>query len=259
VVLRQWRMLSTMTVVGLLTIGITLPFTGIGVWFEWLSVGQLAAEIYNTDGNWVPLSRDLLGFARRLMLDFSEDRETRDYPGALIASWAVWLVMMEFAIRCLTLRGDRTIPLQGPLPAMVFLVAWMCTYHFMYYDAMISVFGILVLIPSLRKLWNDGSAPADSGWRVNSFVLNMIVAMIVLETVLYSANPVITIRLERYAVETTRADKTTEMTRLIVGVGDWYPVETILMMVAVFWCGWQVLRRGGRAGIVGGRTLPIRG
>ena len=60
-------MLGTGAALGLAT----MPFVGIQPWFDWLAVGREAAALYNTDQNWVFLSRDLLGIPRRWMLDFS--------------------------------------------------------------------------------------------------------------------------------------------------------------------------------------------
>lgn len=67
--LRSWKMLVGMATSGIFCVLVTLPFTGIEPWRRWLMVGQHAEKIYQTDRNWIWMSRDLVGLPRRKMWD----------------------------------------------------------------------------------------------------------------------------------------------------------------------------------------------
>ena len=166
-VIRQWRMAMIMAVTGAAIALATVPFVGVQAWRDWLTVGQLAATIYNVDVNWVPLSRDLLGIPRRVLIDFSiVERLERENPLALAASWALWAFVMEITLRVYFVRKRGPVPFTGPLPAMLILAAWMCSFHFMYYDSLISAFGFCVLLADpkpwfrMRRL-DDNAALTD--------------------------------------------------------------------------------------------------
>ena len=89
-----------------------------------MSIGQLAGELYKTDGNWIHLSRDLLGIPRRYMLDFSAGA-TRDpnwLPPAIVG-WAMVIAVLEVTIRLAVLRRDTTRATTGPAAAFLILGA----------------------------------------------------------------------------------------------------------------------------------------
>lgn len=88
IALLNWRLLSGMVVGGLTMVAMTLPFTGtaglerfwqgrtpptyetaadLNPWERWLIVGQHATVMYSYDRNWIWMSRDLRGLARRRM------------------------------------------------------------------------------------------------------------------------------------------------------------------------------------------------
>ena len=75
---------------------------GIHSWVHWFKIGQLGAAEYNVDPNWIPLSRDLLGSAAQLFIDFHlpygqrDDLLARAYP-------SLWLVVFELTIQILYL------------------------------------------------------------------------------------------------------------------------------------------------------------
>src|SRR5262249_33549648 len=69
---RRWRTGLAMLATGAAWVLVTLPFVGLHSWFDWLYVGKEAALLYNTDHNWVFLSRDLLSIPRRGLLDFQD-------------------------------------------------------------------------------------------------------------------------------------------------------------------------------------------
>ncbi|MFO0813250.1 MAG: glycosyltransferase family 87 protein [Gemmatales bacterium] len=70
IALRSPRWFLGMALSGMFCILATLPFTkGIDPWRRWLQVGNHAEQIYQTDRNWVWMSRDLVGLPRRKMWD----------------------------------------------------------------------------------------------------------------------------------------------------------------------------------------------
>lgn len=131
----------------------TVPFVGIHSWLEWLSVGREAAILYNTDQNWVFLSRDLLGIPRRWMLDFSPGTygEQRDRLEAAIVGWSIWAVVLELTLMLTALRWRQRRDTTGPVPAFLFLAAWLLCYHFMYYDSLLSVLPFFLLCAEPRR------------------------------------------------------------------------------------------------------------
>src|SRR5829696_1767930 len=135
--LRQWRAAAAMAATGAALALLTLPVVGVDAWFDWLRVGQFAADTYQTDRNWIFLSRDLFGIPRRMLLDFREGMAVADRPVAGYAGWALWLVAagVTAAVAWRARRADRWT---GPLAGSVLLGAWLCTYRFMYYDALLA-------------------------------------------------------------------------------------------------------------------------
>jgi arabinofuranan 3-O-arabinosyltransferase len=229
--LRQWRAALAMVVAGASLALATLPFVGVHSWMHWLTIGQEAAKIYNVDPNWVHLSRDVLNVPRRIMIDFNLPRRLeRETPIALAVSWALWALIFEIALRVYALRGQRPTRFTGPFPAFLLLTAWMCTFHFMYYDALLSVFGACVLLADPRPFFRQRSLRAtetDGGrrsiWLVNSFVLSVIVIMLVAENGLHLLN----IEISFVALG---------QSRLIVGTSNLYPIDTLLAMTMWAWC-----------------------
>src|SRR5205807_5978489 len=84
---RRWRMCLTMAATGLVQIALTLPWVGIPTWRDWLEVGRAGAACYNTDKNWIFLSRDLLGIPRRFLLDFKGPGAPQDRLEAALLGW----------------------------------------------------------------------------------------------------------------------------------------------------------------------------
>lgn len=89
--LRSMRMFLGMALGGLFFIALTLPFTGgLKPWFRWLDVGRHAEQMYQTDRNWIWMSRDLVGLPRRKMWD---SKSMVDVLGYSVGAWkpgAVW-------------------------------------------------------------------------------------------------------------------------------------------------------------------------
>jgi arabinofuranan 3-O-arabinosyltransferase len=252
--MRQWRAAAAMVGTGLLLIAATLPFVGLHSWFQWLTIGQEAARIYSLDINWIALSRDVLGLPRRILLDFNKDRDQRESVLALVASWALWAFVVEITVRAHFLICRKKPPLTGPFPAMIILAAWLCTYHFMYYDSLVSAFGVFVLLADPRPFFRaraiqsvnvDPFAVAQPGrriWLINSFVLTIVALM------LFHENVTQPLKLEGTWVVRQRTSKrelpdgTTEQApRIIVGTSDNYPWDTVLVGALWLWCWGTVL------------------
>src|SRR5262245_54333397 len=159
--LRQWRAALAMCATGAALVLMTIPAVGVQAWLDWLHVGKLAADAYAVDRNWIFLSRDLFGIPRRMFQKYHEGVAVRDEPIAAIVGGALWATVA--GVTCLVAwfriwrRPADEVPLTGPLPAFVLFAAWLCTYRFMYYDALIAALGVVVLMadprPFVRKSW----------------------------------------------------------------------------------------------------------
>jgi hypothetical protein len=166
---RRWRDALAMLAVGAALALVTVPFVGVQSWKEWLRVGHEAAILYNTDRNWVWLSRDLLGIPRRWLLVFEDGsgKELERYadpngasfwwyllggdtkiPGWLVPSLAGWglvALFLEMTVRLAALRREQARAATGPAAAFLLLGAWLCCYHFMYYDVLLAALPVLLL------------------------------------------------------------------------------------------------------------------
>jgi hypothetical protein len=169
VLTRRWRACGLMLAAGAVLGLASLPFVGVESWLQWLHVGKDAAALYNTDTNWVWLSRDLLSIPRRWLLDFGENmpREPMRYPtpygpscwwyylcgaepipGWLVpslAGWALVLAVVELTARLAALRRRQARAVTGPPAAFLLLGAWLSCFHFMYYDVLLTALPVLLL------------------------------------------------------------------------------------------------------------------
>jgi hypothetical protein len=175
VLTRRWRdclaMLAAGAVLGLLT----LPFVGFHSWLDWLQVGREAAQLYDTDRNWVFLSRDVLSIPRRWLLVFEggagQELVRRpdpngpscwwyylcggaDVPGWLVptlAGWGLLVALLETTVRPAALRPGQARAVTGPPAAFLLLGAWLCCYHFMYYDVLLAALPVLLVFAEPRS------------------------------------------------------------------------------------------------------------
>jgi hypothetical protein len=150
----RFRLCFSMMATGVLLAAATVPFVGLHNWLGWLSIGREASAVYNTDENWVFLSRDLLGIPRRWLLDFhlgySERVEAAGLAPALIG-WTLWLAVLEVTLLLVALRWQQSRQLTGPVAAFLLLAAWMNCFHFMYYDALLTALAFFVLFAEPRR------------------------------------------------------------------------------------------------------------
>jgi hypothetical protein len=174
---RRWRVCLAMAATGAALALLTLPLVGVQTWLDWLHVGKEAAALYNTDKNWIFLSRDLLGIPRRYLLNFQVEGAERepvwyapapsgfgivwnvvfgpgDLPRWLVPAlfgWGMLLAGLELTVRLAALRRDEARAATGPAPAFLMLGAWMCCYHFMYYDVLLTALPVLLLFTQPRR------------------------------------------------------------------------------------------------------------
>jgi arabinofuranan 3-O-arabinosyltransferase len=227
VFLRQWRMLTAMGATGLTLIIATLPVVGIETWKHWIEVGKIASETYNTDRNWIFLSRDLFGIPRRFLLEFNENGSaTNNRPLLAKIGWAVWCVI--FILTAFMANWRRlNESLLGPGPAFAFLAAWMLTYRFMYYDSQIACFAVFVLLAV------PGKWMRFSSWPIVSWAVIWALMPVIHENFLVVQDFQFTIVWHRQDREVT------------FHLNDFYPCETFMMFLAWLWCmrtlwfGWE--------------------
>jgi arabinofuranan 3-O-arabinosyltransferase len=144
---RRWRASLGMVGVSAAMIVATIPFVGIESWFDWLKVGEAANRIYNVDDNWIPLSRDLINIPKRVLIETGQfPYFERDRWYAHFCGWLLWAIVVEATVRLSQLFPARFRAATGPAAAFVLLAAWMSCFHFMYYDALISLLGFMAAI-----------------------------------------------------------------------------------------------------------------
>jgi hypothetical protein len=136
----RWRAFFAMGVTGVTLILVTLPLVGLGSWWDWLAVGQMAATTYNESKTWIFLSRDLLSIPKRVLLHFDKDWSTNPHDlGAKVVSLALWLGVAGATVLIALLRRPWVRMPSGVGPAFVLLGAWLSCYHFMYYDVYLAI------------------------------------------------------------------------------------------------------------------------
>ncbi|HEY1188077.1 MAG TPA: glycosyltransferase family 87 protein, partial [Gemmata sp.] len=150
--MRQWRFCAAMVLTGAAFGALTLPFVGLESWFEWLKVGQEAAELYKVNDNWIHLSRDLHGIPRRMLHDFTAPEKERDKPLTNALAWGLWAVVFGGTALIYLVRGDRT-RMTGLSAGLLFLGAYLTCYRFMYYDVLLSAAALAVLFADPRRFF----------------------------------------------------------------------------------------------------------
>jgi arabinofuranan 3-O-arabinosyltransferase len=152
VLMRRWRAWTSMIFVSGFLAVVTLPFVGIQGWQDWLQVGKEAAATYKADDTWIHLSRDLLSIPRR-WLDFDPAQwyNRRDDALTTKLGWALILCVMLPSVGLALWRQRQIKAITGPIPAFLFLAAWLCCFHFMYYDLLLAALPVFLLFTDPRK------------------------------------------------------------------------------------------------------------
>lgn len=148
---RRWRMFLAMIAGGLAFALATIPIVGVESWWHWLRIGRAAAEHYKVDQNWIFLSRDLLGIPRRWMLDFDQPTAQRGQPGADVAGWALWATVLLSTAVIAWRRRQEIRPADGYGSAFVAIAAWSTCFHFIYYDSLLAVLPVTMLIADPQR------------------------------------------------------------------------------------------------------------
>ena len=115
---RRWRGCAAMFGCGLLLAAATLPFVGVQSWLEWRQITKEIAHGNHIYENWIKLSRTIFSMVRRWTIDFEatkDDIEERDTLEIDIACWAVYLLVIEFTVRLIVMRGrELRVAASGP-------------------------------------------------------------------------------------------------------------------------------------------------
>jgi arabinofuranan 3-O-arabinosyltransferase len=268
----RWRFCLGMIGTGLALILLTLPFTGVQVWFDWWTVGQQAAELYQVNQNWIELSRDLHGIPRRLWLDFSvhPEAERLNRPEAWRAAVAGWMLVGSVLLTTIAVyywKGDRRRP-TGLGAGLLFLAAWLCCYRFMYYDTLLSILAFAVMLSEPRFRFqtatftiqwcrNPGVWPLDpmpwpeplrtglprlgpcSVIYFNSIPLTVLAVLILGENWLLVLQPEATLIVPavRWVEVNPLGGETTRVARVAGQINYYHPWDTLVILG--FWC-WAV-------------------
>jgi arabinofuranan 3-O-arabinosyltransferase len=148
---RRWRFGGAMLASGAGLAVATLPLVGWHSWLDWLHVGRDAALLYNVDENWIFLSRDLWSIPRRWLIPFNLPTGERDQLLATAASWALLLAVLEITTRLALLRQDQGPAVSGAPAAFVLFGAWLCCFHFMYYEILLVALPFCLLSTEPRR------------------------------------------------------------------------------------------------------------
>jgi hypothetical protein len=264
---RRYRVCVAMVASGAVLALLTLPVVGVHSWFDWLAIGKEAAVLYDMEKNWIFLSRDLLSVPRRWLLDFDKGRDERLdatlrlWPGSdhlitaglacQLIGWAALLFALECTVRLAVLRRRQAAAPDGPPAAFLFLGAWMCCYHFMYYDVLLGALGLFLLFTEPRRylapllvalapLRNAVAGPAVVAYH-RAAVPDVL-------------PPAVPLELAPRAVWTLNRMAPTAYVLLLatnylfpgLGLGShWGPPWDTFCLAGVWaWCGWQWLRHG---------------
>jgi hypothetical protein len=95
--------------------------------------------MYPTVHRWIILSRDVLNLPRRWIDPINQT--TADVIG-----WTVFGFIFIATVGLAVARRRQSRTAQGPIPAFVLLGMWLCCFHFMYYDMLLAVLPLSVLL-----------------------------------------------------------------------------------------------------------------
>jgi hypothetical protein len=269
---RRWRMCLAMIGTGTVLSVLTLPWVGLQAWLDWWAVGRAGAARYDVDRNWIHLSRDLLGVPRRYLLDFqAPELDPGSLQEAALLGWGMLASVLITTAMIAFWRRGAIRAVTGPAAAFLFLTAWLTCFHFMYYDALLAVLPVFLLLTEPREflrpawlrwepllLWHE---PLLLPWRtVNAGgrvpprrVSQGAVSFLALPAANYGwmANPLVLLVLA-----------TLILNELVFISWGWvsydHPWETATLFPLWAWCGWLVLcQRVTKKAEPGYGALPI--
>jgi hypothetical protein len=263
---RRWRMCLAMVATGTVLGLLTLPFVGVQSWFDWLAIGRETTETYDRERNWIFLSRDLLSVPRRWLLDFEKKQWWErldvtlwpDQPWAmpawlpcLLIGWAMILFALECTVRVAVLRRREPAAPDGPPAAFLCLGAWLCCYHFMYYDALLGSLGLFLLFTEPRRYLSPLLVVLTP---LRNAVAGRPVVAYHEPALPEALPPAVGVDLTPRAVWTLNRMAPSVFVLLVVihyifpifGLGNHWgtPWDTFALAAAWAWSGWQWLRHG---------------
>jgi len=258
----RWRMCVAMVGTGAGLAALTLPFVGLHSWFEWLSVGTEAAELYTRSLNWINLSRDLQGIPRRFLHDFDLPQKDRETMQAKVVAWTLWGVVFSATVLIYRFRADRR-KCVGLGAAFLFLGAWLTCYRFMYYDVLLSIMGVACLAAEPWRLFQSrpftfaanqslpGAEPLASTQRfgprrvgyVNSLPLTVLLLLYLHDNWFVRLAMEATFGVQSWSSDVTAPDGSmkTVLPRIHFTSSIYYAWDTALVLVLWVWCGWRLL------------------
>jgi hypothetical protein len=150
----QMQFCLAMVVTGAALAAATLPLVGLQGWLDWLQVAREAVSVYNTDTNWIFLSRDLLSIPRRWLLDFQTPEAERVSLAATVIGRTLLLTVIATTASISLTRKDRKQAFAGPPAAFLLFGAWLSCFHFMYYDVLLTLLPALLLVLEPDRWWH---------------------------------------------------------------------------------------------------------
>jgi hypothetical protein len=250
--MRRWRTAFAMAATGLGLAFATVPFVGWHSWIDWFNIAREGTRVYDTDQNWVFLSRDLLSIPRRWLLSFQENEERVPHPllTALVGWWSL-VAVFEVTVRLTCVRKEQAArTVEGPATAFLLLSAWLLCFHFMYYDVLLAALPIFLLVTHPRR------------FLIPRFVVIFLAQRFHLGSKLSAfyepglpreaPSPVPGIPLQHRHIWVLNSVELTLVLILMLippvfpqlGLGNPYgtPWETFLLIALWLWCGWLWLR-----------------
>jgi hypothetical protein len=247
---RRWRVAAAMGATGMLLALLTVPFVGVASWFDWLQVGAEATETYKADSNWIHLSRDLLSIPRRWLTFDSEPQrwyERRDDLPTTIVGWAMLIAVAELTVRVAVMRRQQLQAPTGPVPAFLLLAAWLCCFHFMYYDTLLAALPFFLLFTEPRRYLEPvlvaimHVAPSH----LNAHLIDYYQPHFARH---YPSLPTQLRPAHQHILVLNRVEPTLAVVLLIafplVALNLYvFPYDTLVLLVLWLWCGWICLYR----------------
>ena len=256
----RWRVVLAMGVVGCGLALATLPIVGVESWKHWLEIGQEASATYDTNKNWIELSRDLSGIPKRIFVDFdkpAEESRADRFPARL--GWLLWGVVFVSTILVYWFRANRRQAL-GLGAGFLFLGAYHCCYRFMYYDVLLSAAAVLAMgaHPGLLfrtptfKLMPAKPGPFARRVRLYGASVPLLIVALLLwnENGLMHLRPKVTVGAGYLAVDLADSTATAPARPLLrtpnlSATSDYlHPVDTVLLLGLWAWAGWRLIRDG---------------
>jgi hypothetical protein len=152
VLTRRWRVCLAMIAVGGTLAALTLPIVGWHSWLDWYEVGKKATKVYQYDKNWIFLSRDVLSIPRRaLNFDHTSAEARQANIPTTIVGWTLLGGIFAITLGLAYRYRDPPHRATGPEPAFLLLGAWLCCFHFMYYDVLLAALPVLLLCTEPRR------------------------------------------------------------------------------------------------------------